>query len=1138
MNRKKLQCAAWGFAALLIADVSYPSDSATTDEDLVSKYNATLEKAIETLRGGGHNEAYKITAELESLCAKDRTFAKKKGCNQDHLAKIRGDFFYELAYQKASDLGRGGDYLGAIGVMEALEPSCVFLRAEACINEHNWFLNTTQLMAVREDANHLVQMNKFEEASIKLSKAEPFANALSENDQTDYHWELASAFAWHDPDAAVAEVRDMVRGRKLSSMHPLSNYLSYLGWLVSARESEEFSKELVRFFKICHEFGGLIHALEAEESSAYETLARLDLLLVSLRSLDADIEGLAQALLDASSFSGGVVRSLMLRRAGDFVLVKSGKERLAEKLYQESGLTDIESTYRLGLATKGFPSLADNVAEYESETAIETGMDALMEALLSGVVPSVTFNKLYGMWSSLSVAEIENDLVQYAGVAGLLAAGAPEQVLSEQILSRGYLGIADGLDALRQKYRHDKRVVDEAVKLELLKYWVLLDLAEMRAAAFDLDIEQLELSIEQLRVREALYGDQSYQLLEPLSSVARGYHALGDETSFTEIFFRAKSIEAENLSLSGQCNLSPYRFMYPFLYAKHVLSRPELEDWFLSEGAIHLENAKRFIGVEKHYQCLAAVKQLVSEYLFLTDGHGSNLEMIYELSQIADISDLLISTELGLEKLRMEDPDLLESLVDYGRISQGINATGTSSKTDDFLEDFLEYRKQKTAIYERIRLDFPEVASLMVAQGLSISETQNSLADDEALLYYIEIPTIKSGQQAGLSESTQPSYLLFIVKSNDVHVFPLQSKSAQGLTSNLQGLRGSLDQDVNRASELSPFDLDAAKEVFDTLVSPAVEMLDTARRLFIIPSPSLAGIPFELLPTSDELPSVNSFIDFRKYRDVPWMNDRYSISYLSSPRMLGRRRSVADANDSKFLGVGNPEFSPPADSLPPSTNSSEVSRSSDTLQRVLARDYKALSAAGSVASSLPESQFIVDSMARRYGQRATILTGVSATESRLFQLDLSQYSTIAFATHGLLGADIVPEPALVLGHESGESAFDGFLTTREIVQMKLAAELVVLAACNSATTARVDGVASLANSFLTAGSASVVASHWAVDVNATAQLFDAFARHREMTPDTSSADLLQRARMDLLRQNKNQLFAHPAFWGGFATYGF
>ncbi|EAQ96111.1 CHAT domain-containing protein [Congregibacter litoralis] len=1129
-SRKTLRLTIWVFCALLFTSVSYSSEPEKTHKDLAEKFNAILEAAFETGRDGRNQEAYEITAQLETLC-------ENGTCDPDHVAKIRGDFLYELSRENAWTLSRTGDYLGAVKIMEPLEPRCVFLKADGCVEEHDWFLNTMQLMAVRKDVKELVEINKFREASAALSKARRFATALPEKDQIEYRWDLAGVYAFYNSEAAVAEVRDLVQARKLRPFRPVDNYLRYLGWLVNAGESQELSGELVRFFETCRKYGGFLTALPAG-SSSQDRIYSLDLLLASLENLNTGIEDVVQALIDASSLEDGEVRSRMLKRAGDLALIKSGKERLATELYRESGLTATESDRRRNLAKLGTLSL-DAASTSEPDGSLEALTEVLREASTSGSDSKSAFYRLAQVWDSQSSAAIESDPARYAGATIALAMGAPTKETRDQVLSDGYFQIADRLSALQQQYRRKELVAKDAYDLELHEYVVLLDLAKLRAATFGLNQEQLELSMEQLSVRESLFGHQSYQLLASLSSAAHGASALGNADSFTGTFSRAKSLEANGLLTTGQCNLGPFRFSYPFDYATRALDQQKIEDWFLSEGEVHLANAKKFIGIEKQYQCMQSVRQLLSEYLFITDGQSRSLEMIYKLSQVTEISDLLISTELGIEKLRTDDPDLLARLADYGQVSKNINAPDRKVEADSMLENFLEYTAEKTAIYEQVRARSPDVASLMVAEGMSVSETQESLADGEALLYYTEIPAVDGNQKAGGTESIY--YLLFIATNQDFHLLPLRLTSPENLTRNLQRMRRSLDQGVSRASNLSPFDLEAAKYVFDTLVKPGMKSLESNQRLFIVTSPSLAGLPFELLPISNELPSVRSFVDFRKYREVSWMNDRYSISYLSSPRMLGRRNNSANASDSKFLGIGNPEFSPPAMSPTVSQRDSSDSRSSTALERVLARDYKSLSAEGSVASSLPESQLIIDSMARRYGPLATVLTGASATESQISQLDLSQYSTIAFATHGLLDATVSPEPALLLGYEpdtSGGSVFDGLLTSREVIRMNLSANLIVLAACNSATKARIDGVVSLANSFLTAGSASVVASHWAVDVNATARLFDAFAQHREAAPNTNSADHLQRARIELLRQNKNQLYAHPVFWGGFATYGF
>ena len=122
----------------------------------------------------------------------------------------------------------------------------------------------------------------------------------------------------------------------------------------------------------------------------------------------------------------------------------------------------------------------------------------------------------------------------------------------------------------------------------------------------------------------------------------------------------------------------------------------------------------------------------------------------------------------------------------------------------------------------------------------------------------------------------------------------------------------------------------------------------------------------------------------------------------------------------------------------------------------------------------------------------------SASES------LDQYRVLHFATHGLVTAprpDCPARPALVTSFAPDGS--DGLLSFREIFDLKLDADVVILSACDTAGSAtaavsREAGIATggnyaldgLVRAFVGAGARSVVASHWPVpdDYDATKRL--------------------------------------------------
>ena len=105
-------------------------------------------------------------------------------------------------------------------------------------------------------------------------------------------------------------------------------------------------------------------------------------------------------------------------------------------------------------------------------------------------------------------------------------------------------------------------------------------------------------------------------------------------------------------------------------------------------------------------------------------------------------------------------------------------------------------------------------------------------------------------------------------------------------------------------------------------------------------------------------------------------------------------------------------------------------------------------------------------------------------------MDLSEYSILAFATHGLVSGELkgLAEPALVLTPpDEGSEADDGLLTASEIATLDLNADWVILSACNTAAadgTPGAEGLSGMAKAFFYAGARALLVSHWSVNSEA------------------------------------------------------
>jgi CHAT domain-containing protein len=207
---------------------------------------------------------------------------------------------------------------------------------------------------------------------------------------------------------------------------------------------------------------------------------------------------------------------------------------------------------------------------------------------------------------------------------------------------------------------------------------------------------------------------------------------------------------------------------------------------------------------------------------------------------------------------------------------------------------------------------------------------------------------------------------------------------------------------------------------------------------------------------------------------------------------------------------------------------------------------------------LPGTGTEARTIAGMFGGSAEVKTGDAFNEAALKAMsaagDLADFRVLHFATHGILWptADCFTEPALTVSATSADDS-DGLLTSTEIRQMNMDAQLVVLSACNTASgylvnasnsangarrSAGVSGaggesLSGLARAFFSAGARAVLATHWPVaDVETTDLMTEFFRRLRD--DDQTLSEALQGAQMKL-RQDRRT--AHPIFWAPFVLIG-
>ena len=142
---------------------------------------------------------------------------------------------------------------------------------------------------------------------------------------------------------------------------------------------------------------------------------------------------------------------------------------------------------------------------------------------------------------------------------------------------------------------------------------------------------------------------------------------------------------------------------------------------------------------------------------------------------------------------------------------------------------------------------------------------------------------------------------------------------------------------------------------------------------------------------------------------------------------------------------------------------------------------------------------------------------------------------IHLATHGDFRAD---NPLF-----SGLALADGWLSTLDCFNLRLAASLVTLSGCQTgrSVVGGGDELLGLTRALLSAGAASLVLSLWAVEDASTARLMEAFYTH--LAAGCTKGEALRQAQLGFIRGQgaaeaaQAARDAHPYFWAPFALVG-
>jgi CHAT domain-containing protein/predicted negative regulator of RcsB-dependent stress response len=462
-----------------------------------------------------------------------------------------------------------------------------------------------------------------------------------------------------------------------------------------------------------------------------------------------------------------------------------------------------------------------------------------------------------------------------------------------------------------------------------------------------------------------------------------------------------------------------------------------------------------------------------------------------------------------------------------------VNGQYTNKQLQELQKETATLLEEYRQVQEQIRRTSPRYGALTQPKPLTLAEIQQQVLDDDTMLLEYSLGEERSYLWA-VTKTGITSYEL--PKRADIEAAAKDFYQLLKNPSYRLETRGGLGAEARPGSSIG--NDETATKLSQMLIAPVAAQLEN-KRLLVVSDGALQYLPFGALPTppapripggaSQEgvsrelvpllveheivnLPSASTLAVLRKET-----NDRKSaakaIAVLADP--------VFGTNDPRLKSSSGHVSSTPLDKS--NVNSRALERSAITANVSFNRLPFTRQEAEQILALVPATQRM---QAFDFAANRAI---ASSTE-------LQHYRIVHFATHGILNSTQPELSGVVLSLVDEKGMFqNGFLQLRDIFNLNLPAELVVLSACETGLGEEVkgEGLVGLTRGFMYGGSPRVVVSLWSVSDQATSELMVKF--YKKMLQDgLKPAAALRAAQLEMWQ---NSQWKEPYYWAAFTLQG-